>query len=155
MFVSRRGATLLAVFVLTLRRLAAVIACVALTAQAPPEQTAGASATLDAARARIKHIFVIFQENHSFDNYFGTYPGAENLASPLARAHGFRQYDPIGKQWVTPFRITDPDTSSPSQNRGVIEAKMNGAAMDRFVAVQEKVSSKEFGPSDAQSVGLI
>ena len=63
--------------------------------------------------ARIKHVFVIFQENHSFDNYFGTYPGAENLASPLAQEHGFRQFDPIGKTWVTPFRITDPDTESP------------------------------------------
>ncbi len=26
----------------------------------------------------IKHIVVIFQENHSFDNYFGTYPNATN-----------------------------------------------------------------------------
>src|SRR5579863_2955599 len=152
MFDSGRRDTMRAVFARTFRWATAFIAVAALTAQ-NPAPTGGP--TLDAVRSRIKHVFVIFQENHSFDNYFGTYPGAENLASPLAQAHGFRQYDPIGKQWVTPFRITDPDTSSPSQNRGVIEAKMNGAAMDRFVAVQEKVSSKEFGPSDAQSVGLI
>ena len=28
----------------------------------------------------IKHIIFILQENHSFDNYFGTYPGANNLS---------------------------------------------------------------------------
>src|SRR5215813_7744599 len=28
--------------------------------------------------ARIKHLVVIFQENHSFDAFFGTYPVAAN-----------------------------------------------------------------------------
>lgn len=140
------------------RRLVALFALGALCACAPQAEAqtqpvAGKTAVL--LSSRIRHVFVIYQENHTFDNYFGTYPGAENLASPLAKAHGFRQYDPIDKQWVTPFRITDPDTSGPSQNRGVIEAKMNGGAMDRFVEVQEKYSSKELGPADAQSVGLI
>jgi phospholipase C len=106
-------------------------------------------------RSKIKHVFVIYQENHTFDNYFGSYPGAENLSTALARAHGFRQYDPIGKQWVTPYPITDPDTSGPSQSRDVIEPKMHGGAMDRFVAVQERKSGAEYGPADAQSVGLI
>jgi phospholipase C len=107
------------------------------------------------ARQRIKHVFVIYQENHSFDNYFGTYPGAENLASALAKTHGFRQYDPIGKAWVTPFRIADPDTESPSQSRLVIFSKMNDGAMDRFVATQETVSAKKFGAAAARDVGLL
>src|SRR5215831_19652510 len=28
----------------------------------------------------IKHLVIIFQENVSFDHYFGTYPNAKNLA---------------------------------------------------------------------------
>src|SRR5579862_6435769 len=28
---------------------------------------------------KIKHVVVIMQENRSFDNYFGTYPGADGL----------------------------------------------------------------------------
>jgi len=60
-------------------------------------------ALVQALRQHIRHVFVIYQENHSFDEYFGTYPGADNLASVQASSHGFRQYDPIGKQWVTPF----------------------------------------------------
>jgi phospholipase C len=107
-------------------------------------------------RRRIKHVFVIYQENHSFDNYFGTYPGAENLASPLAQSHGFRQFDPIGNTWVTPFRIDDPDTESPSQNRLVAIAKIDGGNMDKFVAEQERVSKKKFGTdAAARAVGML
>ena len=29
----------------------------------------------------IKHFVVLMQENHTFDNYFGTYPGANGLRS--------------------------------------------------------------------------
>ncbi|MDA4130110.1 MAG: hypothetical protein OK457_05030 [Thaumarchaeota archaeon] len=30
---------------------------------------------------KIQHLIFIIQENHSFDNYFGTYPGANNLSN--------------------------------------------------------------------------
>ncbi len=42
--------------------------------------------TFSSARAAnpLKHIIFILQENHSFDNYFGTYPGANNLANASA-----------------------------------------------------------------------
>ncbi len=36
-------------------------------------QSAGATTT------PIKHFVMLMQENHSFDNYFGTYPGADGL----------------------------------------------------------------------------
>jgi phospholipase C len=34
---------------------------------------------LAAARAKIKHVVIIMQENRSFDVYFGTYPGADGI----------------------------------------------------------------------------
>jgi phospholipase C len=37
-------------------------------------------------RARIKYVFIIFQENRSFDHYFGTYPGANGLFATYAGA---------------------------------------------------------------------
>src|SRR5581483_10968444 len=86
---------------------------------------------------------------------FGTYPGAENLATALAHVHGFKQYDPIGKTWVTPFRITDPDVESLTQARPVLLEKIDGGKMDGFVAAQEAVSRKRF-PDDAaaRAMGL-
>ncbi|MBV8490033.1 MAG: phosphoesterase, partial [Candidatus Eremiobacteraeota bacterium] len=134
--------------------IAALILGLAVPSYAQPAP--GATATADAVRGRIKHVFIIYQENHSFDNYFGTFPGAENLASSAAQSHGFRQYDTIGKTWVEPFRMTDPDIESTSQARPVTFAKMNGGKMDGFVAAQEQVSLTKFAGDEAaaRSVGL-
>ena len=37
-------------------------------------------------REKIKYVFVIFNENHSFDNEFGTFPGVDGLYSDGAGA---------------------------------------------------------------------
>lgn len=43
-------------------------------------------------RQNIKYVFVLFQENRSFDFYFGTYPGANGLFSkPASQTPGFVQ----------------------------------------------------------------
>ena len=62
-------------------------------ALAPISKSAGSRAAIDVAstpllthaqklallQAKIKYVFVLFQENRSFDHYFGTYPGARGL----------------------------------------------------------------------------
>jgi phospholipase C len=41
---------------------------------------------------KVKYVFVLFQENRSFDHYFGTYPGATGLfTQPAAQTPGFVQ----------------------------------------------------------------
>jgi len=35
--------------------------------------------TIPAAIHKIKHVVIVMQENRSFDNYFGTYPGAAGI----------------------------------------------------------------------------
>jgi phospholipase C len=58
---------------------------------------------------KIKYVFVLFQENRSFDFYFGTYPGAEGLFTRSAgNTPGFGQPivkldGSVGK--ISPFRI--------------------------------------------------
>lgn len=107
-------------------------------------------------RAHVKHVFVIYQENRSFDSYFGTFPGAENLASALARAHGFLQRDPIGSQQVAPFRIVEPDVADADHSRAGLYARVNGGAMDRFVADEETRRLRTgVTPQNAQRLGLL
>ncbi|HEV7180187.1 MAG TPA: alkaline phosphatase family protein [Candidatus Baltobacteraceae bacterium] len=121
------------------------------TAPAPAD-----AAIIALARSRIKHVFVIYQENRSFDSYFGTFPGAENLASPLAQTHGFKQYDPLGKRYITPFRLTVADTSDVNHARPALIAKANGGAMDRFVAVEEQTAlARGKTAHDAQRLGAL
>ena len=38
-------------------------------------------------RQKVKYVFIIFQENRSFDSYFGTYPGANGLFSTYPGAN--------------------------------------------------------------------
>src|SRR2546430_2057638 len=38
-----------------------------------------ARAALGAGPGKIRHVIVIMQENHSFDNYFGTFPGVNGI----------------------------------------------------------------------------
>src|SRR5215470_14299266 len=35
-----------------------------------------------AANPKISHVVVILKENHTFDNYFGTFPGANGVTLP-------------------------------------------------------------------------
>ncbi len=82
-------------------------------------------ALIAALRQKIKYVFVIFNENHSFDNEYGTFPGADGLFSdglaPRDAAHtrGFIQHykDAAGtEQTVQPFRI------GPEQNATFVDS---------------------------------
>lgn len=88
--------------------------------------------------ARIKHVFVIYQENRSFDSEFGTFPGADGVWSAAARRGGFSQREPALNRTVTPFRLTDPDVYYESNDREVQNPAFDGGRMDRFAAAQEK-----------------
>ncbi len=76
-------------------------------------------------RQKIKYVFVIFNENHSFDNEYGTFPGVNGLYSTGLKPRsaedtpGFTQtYTGSNGLSVTvqPFRI------GPAQNAGVVDS---------------------------------
>src|ERR1019366_9042296 len=62
-----------------------------------------------AVQQKIKYVFVIYQENRSFDSYFGTFPGANGLFSQAAsQTPGFVQkiVNTDGTSaTISPFRI--------------------------------------------------
>jgi phospholipase C len=55
------------------------------------EPRLGTKAKLDLLRQKIKYVFVLFQENRSFDFYFGTFPGAEGYFSGSGTKAGLTQ----------------------------------------------------------------
>jgi phospholipase C len=85
-----------------------------------------------AAEARpatpIEHFVVLMQENHSFDNYFGTYPGAEGIPSdtcmPVGRA---------ARPCVRPFRLGGRPVPNLSHNPRIDRLQYAGGRMDGFV----------------------
>jgi phospholipase C len=149
---------------LTLRRCISALAAVGLAALVtglPASSESGAKATPFAAlvRAKIKYVFVIYQENRSFDSYFGTFPGADGLFSHgPALPRGFEQ--PIlntdgTTSMIHPFRIGPAqyaaDTDDVDHSHTGIVAKMNivdGAPhMDRFALTEERRVSPSGNPS--------
>ena len=110
-------------------------------------------------RNHIKYVFVLFQENRSFDFYFGTYPGANGLFSqPASETPGFVQ--PIvltngSVGTISPFKIPQSvngpsgsvllypeDTDSVNHGHTAIDAKLDlnlshVAQNDRYSFVEE------------------
>jgi phospholipase C len=113
---------------------------------------------------RIEHLIVIYKENHSFDNYLGTFPGADGLANAGPAAV---QVDKRGRPYPTlPPPLADapagrsqrePDPRIPAglpngpflfnqfiqpteRTAGIIHAfyreqyQINGGKMDKFAA---------------------
>ncbi len=80
---------------------------------------------------RIAHIIFLIQENHTFDNYFGTYPRAEgfpaNLRVPL---------QPGGPPQVAPFHFTSPLTHDMRHRWETAHEAMNGGKMDGFIGAE-------------------
>ncbi|HEY1722760.1 MAG TPA: acid phosphatase [Magnetospirillaceae bacterium] len=79
-----------------------------------------AAAAEPKALRKIDHILVIYLENHSFDNMFGLFPGAEGLRSKAAKA-ALPQVDKDGKPYTvlppvmnTGLKQMVPDTRFPN-----------------------------------------
>jgi phospholipase C len=86
------------------------------------------------AAAHIKHVFVIMQENHTFDNYFGTFPGADGLSPGLSVP-----VDPSVKSGIVAEPYHLPALRTQDLDHGEISARtaFNSGRMDGFVAAQQ------------------
>ncbi|HZU90996.1 MAG TPA: alkaline phosphatase family protein, partial [Stellaceae bacterium] len=110
-------------------------------------------------RRRIRYVFVLYQENRSFDADFGTFPGADGLYSRPARdTPGFYQplFDTDGRLLtIHPFRIGPDqfaaDTDDVDHAHSRLVAKMHlargGPRMDRFAIVEERKHAPFGAPS--------
>ncbi len=110
-------------------------------------------------RRRVRYVFVLYQENRSFDSYFGTYPGADGLyadrngryADP-AKLPGFveRLITTTGATTtVSPFLIGPRDHAADTDDldhghRALVEKmdiQKGVPRMDRFALTEEAIHS--------------
>jgi phospholipase C len=105
----------------------------------------------------IKHVVVIFQENVSFDHYFGTYPNAANPGGEPAfhakedtprvnslQSAGLLTNNPNG---VNPFRIDRSNATTCDEDHGYADEEFafDGGLMDRFAKLS--CNDKNIGPN--------
>jgi phospholipase C len=109
------------------RRLPAAMAAALVAAAACAPASGAAPAT---PRTPIRHIVTLMQENHSFDNYFGTYPGADGIppgtCMPINSQNG-------PKPCVKPFRLGGKAVQDLGHSRPVFTSQYDGGKLDGFL----------------------
>jgi phospholipase C len=117
-----------------LRSGAAVAAAIwaAMLASLPGAATASAHGP-HAPTTPIHHFVLLLQENHTFDNYFGTYPGADGFPRGLCVP-----VDPaVGRQpCVRPFHIGTRSIADLDHTIISAHRDLDGARMDGFIRAQ-------------------
>ncbi len=103
---------------------------------------AGVDAGLDAGPdagglAKIQHVFIIFQENRSFDHYFGTYPGADGIPTLPDGGFAICEVDPRDGGCIAPFHDLNDVNSGGPHGSGDAIADIDNGAMDGFIGQQE------------------
>ncbi len=110
----------------------------------------------------IKHLVILYQENNSFDHYFGTYPNATNPADEpkfIADPHTPSINGLLSAGLLTnnlnsanPFRLDRSQAITCDMNHGYKEEQQasNGGLMDKFV---EFTGAKIHGCNPNQVMG--
>ena len=110
------------------RQSAAVAGLISLLAAA----CSSAPAASQTGSGKIQHVIVIMQENRSFDNYFGTFPGADGIpmqnGQPTVCAP-----DPLSGTCAKPYHDTRDVTLYGGPHTAQYAAvDINGGKMDGF-----------------------
>jgi len=148
------------------RRVLAVAAagglCLAGGAAALATPAFGASAPQHAPATPIQHLVVIFQENVSFDHYFGTYPHAANTdGNPFHALAGTPSVNGLTPALLThnpnsanPQRLTPAQALTCDQDHAYTaeQKAMDGGLMDKFV---EETGVSTCSPPNFAAPGLV
>jgi phospholipase C len=100
------------------------------TPPATPQSPAAQSAE-PKTKTPIKHLIFVMQENHTFDNYFGTYPGADGIP-----ANTKMPVDPANPKagFVQPWYLGNSTITDLSHNGKTFQQQYNNGKMDGFVS---------------------
>src|SRR5579863_3060193 len=148
------------------RRLRSVAGAVAISlAAALPSVALAQNTTANSSSAKpvptttpIKHLVVIFQENVSFDHYFGTYPHAANTdGHPFHAARHTPKVNGLSGALLTnnpnganPSRLSPSQALTCDQNHGYTaeQKAFDGGRMDKFIPFtgNESCSPPEANP---------
>ena len=114
---------------------AALVAGVALTAAAQAQPGASGRPAVAALGQpgihKIRHVIVIFQENRSFDSYFGTYPRADGIPPGVCVPDPF--HGGCARPWVD---HNDSNMGGPHPDKA-FTADVDGGKMDGMVGQAE------------------
>ncbi|MDX6419340.1 MAG: phospholipase [Trebonia sp.] len=94
-----------------------------------------AAAVPHAATTPIKHFVFLMQGGRTFDNYFGTYPGADGLGAGTCQPLSVS--GPAGP-CVKPFLLDNSDRAPLGASATIIASQWDGGKMNGFVAAYQQ-----------------
>jgi phospholipase C len=109
---------------------AAVLLCLVALSSAPASAQSGRAAGHE-PRTPIKHFITLMQENHSFDNYFGTYPGADGPPGGVCMP---ADLDEPREGCVKPFHLANRPITDLGHSQEVFQRQYRSGRMDGFVS---------------------
>jgi phospholipase C len=147
---------------LLVRALPALLLTATLSGMAPALH--GESANPHASTTPIEHVVIIFQENISFDHYFGTYPTAANLQgeSVFRALKGTPSVNGFGNPLTdrnpnssAPFRLTRAQEYTCDQDHDYTpeQKAANGGLLDQFPEMVGVGGSCDFGHGPGLTMG--
>ncbi|AJF64027.1 alkaline phosphatase family protein [Streptomyces vietnamensis] len=83
------------------------------------------------ATTPVQHFIYLMQGPRTFDNYFGTYPGADGIPSGACQP---RTVGGPASDCVRPYSLHAAAPAPLSPNRSIITQQINGGRMDGFVS---------------------
>jgi phospholipase C len=83
------------------------------------------------SKTPIQHFVVLMQENHTFDNYFGTYPGANGIQPGTCIP--VDPFDKTNTECVEPFHIGDRPIDDLDHSLSTFKLQYNDGKMNGFV----------------------
>ncbi len=84
----------------------------------------------------IQHMIVVMQQNHTYDNYFGTYPGGEGV--PVNTCMPVSLSDPANNLCILPFYIGEYPLSDLSHGSRTFFEQYNNGLMNGFIEAQNR-----------------
>jgi len=117
--------------------ISAVAVCLSLTILSASARAAAPSATPE-SKTPIKHFLVVMQENHTFDNYFGMYPGADGIPQNVCMP--VNPFNAANTDCVAPFHIGDTEVELEDPDHSTLTHRLqyNEGKMDAFVYALNK-----------------
>jgi phospholipase C len=95
---------------------------------------------------KIRHVIIIMQENRSFDNYFGTYPGADGI--PMKNGVPTVCVPNPGHGCLRPYHDTADVNGGGPHGEPMAVADVNGGKMDGFIRQRAAASKTCKNPDD-------
>jgi phospholipase C len=89
---------------------------------------------------KIQHVVIVMMENRSFDEYFGTYPGADGLPRNKEGQFTVCVPDPRAGLCQKPYHDRSNDNAGARHDLPAATRQINGGRMDGFIAVAEQDS---------------